>query len=87
MSSKHAYAAGPSNLLTSGFVRHRDELVRHVQDGVERLVDAQLAAGHPIFFSSVSPDVHRLFMQTPDGQCHEYWVDADGSREVIRDAP
>jgi len=85
MSSKRAHATGSHNLLTSGFVSSRDELVRCVQDGVERLVDAQLAGGHPIFFSGVGPDAQRLFMQTPDGQRSEYWVGADGSREVLRD--
>ncbi len=85
MIRQHASSADSSDLLTSGFVGRRDELVRCVQEGVECLVDAQLAHGHPIFSSGIEGEAHRLFMRTPDGRRSEYRVRADGAREVVRD--
>jgi len=85
MIHQHVSSADSSDLLTSGFISRRDELVRCVQDGVECLVDAQLAHGHPIFSSGTEGEPHRLFMRTPDGRRSEYRVCANGAREVVRD--
>lgn len=85
MIHQHVSSADSSDLLTSGFISRRDELVRCVQDGVECLVDAQLAHGHPIFSSGTEGEAHRLFMRTPDGHRSEYRVCANGAREVVRD--
>ncbi len=85
MTSQRA-AEDDFDLLTAGFVARRHDLVQRVQDGVQRVVAAQLASGHPVFSSGVAADAGRLFMHTPDGQCREYRRRADGGREIMPNA-
>jgi hypothetical protein len=85
MSSQPATRDDDGDLLTDGFVARRAELMRCVQEGVERRVAAQLAAGYPVFSSGLRDEADRLFMRTPDGVLHEYRMCADGTREVVRD--
>ena len=54
---------------------------------MQRVVAAQLAAGHTIYYCGTGDEAGRLFMHTPDDRRFEYRIRVDGTREIVRELP
>lgn len=64
---------------------NRDEMMRRFNEGVQRELAEQLAAGYTIYYGGTGDGAGKLFMHTPDGRRFEYRVLEDGTREIVRE--